>query len=91
MRKRRTIYDVIADVLEHVVAAGETRISHISRYANLPLDRAAKLVERLRKAGLLREVAYRGYRAYRPTRNSYVYLAHYRELRKLIAPLEHQL
>ena len=87
MKRKRTIYDIIADILEFVVAGGEARISYISRYANLPIDRANSLVEEMVRAGLLKLAEYENHRIYKPSKNSYKYLAHYRELKKLLATI----
>jgi predicted transcriptional regulator len=65
--KRRTRYDIYMDTLETVRRKGVSAITRISYGANLPVDRAKKIVGFLADRGLVKEVEYGDTRGYRIT------------------------
>jgi len=85
--KKRSVYDIYADILGYLSVTGRSRITRIARFANLPLDRAKKVLDRMVMCGLLRvergDAIY-----YRITRRGYEYIEIYKRLRRLAGTLE---
>jgi len=84
---KRCRHDIIADILEFVASSGRARLSYIARYSNLPMDRAKRMAEALVAINFLEKIEYKRRVFYRVKKEGYVYLAHYREIRRLLASL----
>lgn len=65
--KRRTRYDIYMDTLETIRRIGINGITRISYGANLPVDRAKKIVNFLLKRGLVKEENYGELKGFRIT------------------------
>lgn len=65
--KRRTRYDIYADILDTIRRRGVMAITRISYGANLPVDRANEAVSFLAERGLIKEEDYGGLKGYRLT------------------------
>ena len=83
----RSRYDIYADILSVLEFYSEAGISQIARRANLPLDRAKKLIIFMESRGLL--VKYdnpekRPKFIYRATDKGVEYFALYKELARLV-------
>lgn len=65
--KRRTRYDIYMDTLETVRRTGLNGITRISYGANLPVDRAKKIIAFFIKYDLVREEEYSDIKGYRIT------------------------
>jgi predicted transcriptional regulator/KaiC/GvpD/RAD55 family RecA-like ATPase len=86
--KRRAKYDIYTDVIEVIVKKGVSSLTLISYGANLPVDRAKKILQLLSSHGFIREVADEKGRKYRATKRGLVFLETYRKLEKFFAGLE---
>lgn len=71
-------------MLEYLAAVGRARISWIARFANLPLDRARRLLGEMAFYSLVEEVEEGGGRYYRISERGYEYLELWRRLRVLM-------
>ena len=65
--KRRTRYDIYMDTLDTVRRTGLNGITRISYGANLPVDRAKKIIDFFIKYDLVREEEYGDIKGYRIT------------------------
>jgi predicted transcriptional regulator len=65
--KRRTRYDIYMDTLETIRHKGVTGITRISYGANLPVDRAKKIIDFLLHRGLIKEEVYGNINGFRIT------------------------
>ncbi|HDD33813.1 MAG TPA: hypothetical protein ENG30_01530 [Thermofilaceae archaeon] len=84
-RRRRCRHEIMADILNYVSVVGRARPSWIARFANLPLDRANRLLGEMVSLGLLKEdVEEDGARYYRVTERGFKYVELYRRLRILV-------
>jgi len=81
---RRSIYDIYAEILEYLSRIGESKITRIARYANLPLDRANRILNQMVELRLLRMKTSKGRRSYGITQKGYEYLEYYRRLKRLL-------
>ena len=86
----RSRYDIYADILSVLDFYSEAGISQIARRANLPLDRAKKLIIFMQARGLL--VKYdnpekRPKFIYRATSKGTEYAALYKEMSRLVVEL----
>ena len=81
---RRCRHEVMADVLEYLAAVGRARISWIARFANLPLDRARRLLGEMAFYGLVEEVVEDDGRYYKVSERGYEYIELWRRLRTLV-------
>ena len=65
--KRRTRYDIYMDTLETIRHKGITGITRISYGANLPVDRAKKIINWFLQRGLVKEEVYGNINGFRIT------------------------
>ena len=65
--KRRTRYDIYMDTLETVRRTGLSGITRISYGANLPVDRAKKIIDFFIQRDLVREEEYGNVKGFRIT------------------------
>jgi len=86
--ERRTRYDIYSDVLETIRRKGVSAITRISYGANLPVDRAKKIVAFLAERGLVKEEDYDGTRGYRLTARGGEFLQALKTVKKYLASEE---
>jgi predicted transcriptional regulator len=87
--KKRTRYDIIADILKVLNTYGELRISKLTIEANLPLDRARALLNWLVEADLVHyDILHKSYQV---TPKAVRWLAIYNQLNLILQPLESKL
>jgi len=89
--KRRTKYDIYADLLKTVMKRGSCGVTRASYGANLPIDRAKKSLEFLASRGFVREEAIDDSARYRITKRGIDYLEVFGRMRKLFAALAEEL
>ena len=87
-KRRRTRYDIYADVLATVERWGLCGLTRISYGAGIPLDRAKRVVGKLVAAGFLMVELVGGRRLYGLTVLGATYLELYRRLKKLMEAIE---
>jgi len=85
---RRTKYDIYADVIKVIASKGTCSLTRISYGANLPVDRAKKILNFLVSRGFVREITLNDRRKYRVTRWGLEFLEVYRRMKKFFAALE---
>ena len=88
MSGRRTKYDIYASIIEAIARKGICSLTRISYGANMPVDRAKKVLEFLASRGLVREIIVGDRIKYRATRRGLEFLEVYRRMRKFFAALE---
>jgi len=86
--RRRTKYDIYADVIEVIVRKGLCSLTRISYGANMPVDRAKKILNFLVLHGFVNEVSIGDRKKYRATKWGLEYLETFRRMRKFFAALE---
>lgn len=86
--RKRTKYDIYADIIEMVAKKNLCSLTRISYGANMPVDRAKKVVNFLVSHGFLTEVAMNAHKKYRTTKWGLEYLETYKRMRKFFAALE---
>jgi len=86
--RRRTKYDIYADIIEIIVKKGLCSLTRISYGANMPVDRAKKEVAFLVSHGFINEVIVGGSKKYRATRWGLEFLEAFKRMRKFFAALE---
>ena len=86
--RRRTKYDIYADVIEVIVRKGLCSLTRISYGANMPVDRAKKILNFLVSHGFINEVSTGDRKKYRATKWGLEYLETFRRMRKFFAALE---
>ncbi|RLE79752.1 MAG: hypothetical protein DRJ52_07780 [Thermoprotei archaeon] len=86
--KKRSAYDIYADVLKVVKALGYASITKISYGAELPVDRAKKAVNVLLRAGLLEKRVKGGRVFYTVTGRGLEYLEIYFKLKEYLKNVE---
>ncbi len=86
--RRRTKYDIYADIVDVVVMKGLCSLTRISYGANLPVDRAKKILKFLVSHGFLREVTAGDSKKYRATRWGLEYLKTFKRMQRFFAALE---
>jgi predicted transcriptional regulator len=86
--RKRTKYDIYADVIEMVAKKDLCSLTRISYGANMPVDRAKKVVSFLVSHGFMREVDVGDHRKYRVTKWGMEYLETFKRMRKFFAALE---
>ena len=86
--KRRTKYDIYADLIDVIVKKGTCSLTLLSYGVNLPVDRAKKTLQLLVSHGFVKEVSIDQSRKYRVTRRGLEFLETYRKLNKFFAGLE---
>lgn len=88
MSRRRSRYDLYADVLDAVRRHGPCTITMISYSARLPVDRAKRIVERLESKGFVSSEQIRGRKHYVLAAQGAEFLELYKRLRAMLAALE---
>ena len=88
MAKRRTRYEIYAELLDIVARRGSCRLTRASYGANLPVDRAKKSLTFLSSRGFLREEKIQDSSIYRITKRGLEYIETFRHMRKLFAALD---
>jgi len=86
--RKRTKYDIYADVIEMIAKKDLCSLTRISYGANMPVDRTKKVVNFLVSHGFIREVMIGDRKKYRTTRWGIEYLETFRRMRKFFAALE---
>ena len=86
--RRRTKYDIYADIIETIARKGLCSLTRVSYGANMPVDRTKKELGFLIKHGFINEVATESSKKYRTTKWGLEYLETYKRMRKLFAALE---
>ena len=86
--RRRTKYDINADVVEMIVRKGQCSLTRISYGANMPVDRTKKILSFLVGHGFITEVTIGDSRKYRTTKWGLEYLETFKRMRKFFAALE---
>jgi len=86
--RRRTKYDIYADAIEVVAKKGLCSLTRISYGANMPVDRAKKIVNFLVSHGFIREVTVGDRKQYRATKWGLEYLETFRRMQKFFAALK---
>jgi len=86
--QRRTKYDIYADVIEIIAKRGLCSLTRISYGANMPVDRAKKILNFLISHGFVREIMVSDSKKYRATKWGLEYLETFKRMRKFFAALE---
>jgi len=86
--RKRTKYDIYADVVEMVAKKDLCSLTRISYGANMPVDRAKTVVNFLVSHGFLRELVLGDHKRYRATKWGLEYLETFKHMRKFFAALE---
>lgn len=87
MEKRRTRYEIYADLLSIVARRGSCKLTRASYGANLPVDRAKKSLTFLASRGFVKEENVDDYKIYKITKRGLEYLETFKQMRKLFAAL----
>lgn len=88
VERRRTKYDIYADVIEVIARKGICSLTRASYGANLPVDRLKKILNFLVSHGVVREVAVGDRKKYRATKWGLEYLEAFKRMQKFFAALE---
>ncbi len=86
--KRRSKYDIYADIIEVIVKKGLCSLTRISYGANLPVDRAKETLNFLVAHGFVRETTVGGHRKYRTTKWGLEYLETFKRMQRFFAALK---
>lgn len=86
--RKRTKYDIYADIIEAVARKGMCSLTRASYGAGLPVDRAKKVLEFLVSHGFVREHAVGESKKYSVTKRGLEYLETYKRMRKFFAALK---
>ena len=86
--RRRTKYDIYADIIEVIVKKGLCSLTRMSYGANMPVDRTKKVLNLLVSHGFVREVTVGNRKKYRATKWGLEYLETFKRMRKFFAALE---
>lgn len=86
--RRRTKYDIYADIIEVIVKKGLCSLTRMSYGANMPVDRTKKVLNLLVSHGFVREVTVSDRKKYRATKWGLEYLETFKRMRKFFAALE---
>ncbi|MCJ7424243.1 winged helix-turn-helix domain-containing protein [Candidatus Bathyarchaeota archaeon] len=86
--RRRTKYDIYADVIEMIARKGLCSLTRVSYGANMPVDRTKKVLSFLVSHGFVTEVLLDEARKYRATKWGLEYLETFKRMRKFFAALE---
>lgn len=85
---RRTKYDIYADVIEAIARKGACSLTRVSYGANMPVDRAKKILAFLVSHGFVKEVIAGERKKYRVTRWGLEFLETYKRMQKFFAALK---
>lgn len=91
LAKRRTKYEIYADLLNIVSRRGACRLTRASYGANLPVDRAKKFLSFLASRGFVKEVIIDDSKMYKITKRGLQYLETFKQMRKLFAALDEEI
>lgn len=91
MTKRRTRYEIYADLLDIVSRKGSCRLTRASYGANLPVDRAKKSLAFLASRGFVKEENIDDSKIYKITKRGLEYLETFKHMRKLFAALDEKI
>ena len=86
--RRRTKYDIYADIIEVIVKKGSCSLTRMSYGANMPVDRTKKVLSLLVSHGFVREVTVGDRKKYRTTKWGLEYVETFKRMRKFFAALE---
>lgn len=86
--RRRTKYDIYADIIRIIARKGVCSLTRISYGANMPVDRTKKVLTFLVEHGFIRELKENESKKYGATKWGLEYLETYRRMRKFFAALE---
>jgi len=86
--RRRTRYDIYADIIEIIVREGICSLTRISYGANMPVDRAKKEVTFLVSHGFINEIVVDDSKKYRATKWGLEFLETFKRMQKFFAALE---
>jgi len=86
--QRRTKYDIYADVIEIIAKKDLCSLTRISYGANMPVDRAKKILDFLVAHGFVHEVFIGDSKRYRAAKWGLEYLETFKRMRKFFAALE---
>lgn len=87
-KRRRSRYDIYADIIEVIVRKGLCSLTRISYGANLPVDRAKRILKSLVSHGFIRETTVGGHKKYRTTKWGLGYLETFKRMQRFFAALE---
>jgi predicted transcriptional regulator len=87
-KRRRTKYDIYADIMEIIARKGLCSLTRVSYGANIPVDRTKKILNFLVSHGFIRELTVGDARRYRATKWGLEYLETFKRMRKFFAALE---
>lgn len=88
LSKRRTRYEIYADLLDIVARRGYCRVTRASYGANLPVDRAKKSLGFLASRGFLKEEDRGDSKIYKITKRGLEYLESFKQMKRLFAALD---
>ena len=86
--RRRTRYDIYADLIEAVAKKGVCSLTRASYAANMPVDRTKKELNLLVQHGFINEVNVNDAKKFRATKWGLEYLETFKRMRKFFAALE---
>jgi predicted transcriptional regulator len=86
--RRRTRYDIYADIIEIIVRKGICSLTRISYGANMPVDRAKKEVTFLVSHGFINEIVVDDSKKYRATKWGLEFLETFKRMQKFFSALE---
>ncbi|MEM2148234.1 MAG: winged helix-turn-helix domain-containing protein [Candidatus Bathyarchaeia archaeon] len=86
--RRRTRYDIYADVIEVIAKKGVCSLTRVSYGANMPVDRAKKILAFLVSHGFVREVIVGERKKYKATKWGLEYLETIKRMQKFLAALK---
>ena len=86
--RRRTKYDIYADIIEVIAKKPLCSLTRISYGANMPVDRAKKIVNFLVSHGFIREITSGDQKRYRTTKWGLEYVETFKRMQKFFAALE---
>jgi predicted transcriptional regulator/KaiC/GvpD/RAD55 family RecA-like ATPase len=88
LAKRRTRYEIYADLLDVVARKGSCKLTRASYGANLPVDRTKKTLTFLGSRGFVSEDTLADSKVYKITKRGWEYLETFKQMRKLFAALD---
>jgi len=86
--RRRTKYDIYADSIEVIAKKGLSSLTRVSYGANMPVDRAKKILDFLVSHGFVREVTVGDRTKFRATKWGLEYLETFKRMQRFFAALE---
>lgn len=86
--RRRTKYDIYADIIETVARKGLCSLTRVSYGANMPVDRTKKELSFLVAHGFINEVTVDDVKKFRATKWGLEYVETFKRMRKFFAALE---